>query len=75
MGHARLHAVRPALVIGKTILLESERIAERRYRFFALGSLSMSDEASVALGLGGTGISVPEKKGRVKLQWDSRSPR
>jgi hypothetical protein len=65
----------PALIIGKTVLLESVHLAERHYRFYALGSLPISDEASVALALGGTGTPALETRGRVKLQWDSKAPR
>jgi len=63
----------PALFVGKTPLLDSERIGERRYRFFAPGSLSLQENAPIALGRGGSGVPVPERKSRVRLQWDPAS--
>ena len=65
----------PALFVGKTPLLDSERIAERRYRFFAPGSLSLQENAPIALGRGGSGVPVPERKSRVRLQWEAASSR
>jgi hypothetical protein len=60
-----------ALLVGKTVVLDSERLAERRYRFFAPPSTPVPDDAPVALARGGTGVPVPEGKGRVRLQWET----
>jgi hypothetical protein len=65
----------PALFVGKIPLLDSERLGERRYRFFAPGSLSLRENASIALGKGGSGVPVPEKKSRVRFRWDPASSR
>jgi hypothetical protein len=65
----------PALFVGKTTLLDSERLGERRYRFFAPGSLALQENAPIALGIGGSGVPVPDKKSRIRLQWDAASSR
>jgi hypothetical protein len=65
----------PALIVGKTAILESERIGERRYRFFAPGSLSLQRNASTSLGIGGSGAPVATRRARVRLQWEADSPR
>jgi hypothetical protein len=65
----------PALFVGKTPILDSERLGERRYRFFAPGSLSLQENAPIALGRGGSGVPIPEKKSRIRLQWGGASSR
>jgi hypothetical protein len=65
----------PALFVGKTPILDSERLSERRYRFFAPGSLSLRENAPIALGRGGSGVPVLEKKSRIRLQWRGTSSR
>jgi hypothetical protein len=65
----------PALFVGKIPILDSERLGERRYRFFAPGSLSLRENAPIALGRGGSGVPVPEKKSRVLFRWDPASSR
>jgi len=65
----------PALFVGKTPLLDSERLGERRYRFFAPGSLSLQENAPIAFGVGGSGVAVPERKSRIRLKWDATSSR
>ena len=60
----------PALFVGKVPIIDSERIGERRYRFFAPGSLKLESNAPIALGRAGSGVPVPEKKTRVRLQWE-----
>jgi hypothetical protein len=64
----------PALFVGSTLLLDSERLAERRYRFFAPGSLSFQKNAPVALSRGGSGAPPPEKRrSRIRLRWEEGS--
>jgi hypothetical protein len=65
----------PVLFIGKLPLVDSQRIRERCYRFFAPGSVSLTKNAAVALGRGGTGVPVQEGKRRVRLQWEAGSAR
>ncbi len=65
----------PALFVGKTPLLDSERLGERRYRFFAPGSLSLEANAPVALGVGGSGVPAPEGKSHIRLTWGASSAR
>ena len=60
----------PVLFVGTVPLVDSQRIRERYYRFFAPGSVSLPENATVALGRGGAGAPVPERKARVRLQWD-----
>lgn len=65
----------PALIVGEITLLESERIGEKRYRFFAPGSLSLQPKASISLGLGGSGTPVAASRSRVRLRWEPDSSR
>lgn len=65
----------PALFVGKIPLLDSERLGERRYRFFAPGSLALTENSPIALGRGGSGVPAPEKKSRIHLKWETSFPR
>lgn len=65
----------PVLFVGKVPLMDSQRIRERCYRFFAPGSMSLPENATVALGRGGTGVPAKERKSRVRLQWEGGSAR
>ncbi len=59
----------PALFVGKVPIIDSVRVAERQYRFFAPASLSLRKGAPIALGRAGSGVPVPEKKTKLKLEW------
>lgn len=62
----------PALFVGDVVLIDSERICERRYRFFAPASTPVAKDASVALGRAGTGIPRPETpQGPLRLEWSA----
>ncbi|RKH64487.1 hypothetical protein [Corallococcus llansteffanensis] len=60
----------PALFVGDVVLVDSERLGERRYRFFAPASTPLAKDASVALGRAGSGIPKPETpKDVLRLEW------
>jgi hypothetical protein len=59
----------PALFVGNVSIIDSERIGERRYRFFAPGSAKLERNATLALGRAGSGVPRPEKKSKARLEW------
>ena len=59
----------PALFVGATPVLDSRRVGERHYRFFAPGSLPLADDAPLALGKAGSGVPTPVKKSPLRLRW------
>lgn len=61
----------PALLVGGLALIDSERVGERRYRFFAPAATPLDKDASVALGRAGSGTPRPETKSRLRLEWGS----
>ena len=65
----------PALFVGGVPIVDSQRIGERRYRFFAPPSLALAADAPLALGRAGTGTPRPAKPSRVRLEWTGGSPR
>ena len=58
-----------ALFVGETVIVDSLRLDGRSYRFFALASDPIEAGAPLALGRGGAGVPVPERKTRARLQW------
>jgi hypothetical protein len=67
--------VGPALFVGKVAIVDSERLGERRYRFFVPGSTALQDDAALALGRAGSGVPAPEQRSRAKLSWAGRATR
>jgi hypothetical protein len=63
----------PALFVGGAPIVDSERIGERTYRFYAPASMPLDEGAPVALGRAGTGVPRPERRSRVRLEWRRRS--
>jgi len=59
----------PALFVGDVPIVDSERIGDRRYRFFAPASVALKAGAPVTLGSAGSGIPVPGPRSRLRLQW------
>jgi hypothetical protein len=59
----------PALFVGEVVFTDSERIAERRYRFFGPGTVSLQEGAPISLGRAGSGIPKPEYKTKLRLEW------
>jgi hypothetical protein len=64
----------PALFVGATVIVDSLRLDGRSYRFFAPPSYSVEAGAPIALGRAGTGVPVPERKTRVRIQWQGDAP-
>jgi hypothetical protein len=64
-----LAGIGPALFVGNVPIIDSVRVAERRYRFFAPASLALRKGAPIALGRAGSGVPVPEQKAKLKLEW------
>jgi len=64
-----LGATGPALFVGESVIVESLRLDGRHYRFFAPSSNPLAAGAPIALGRAGTGVPVPERKARARLQW------
>lgn len=62
----------PALFVGDVVLIDSERVGERRYRFFAPASTPVAKDAAVCLGRAGSGIPRPETpRGLLRLEWSA----
>jgi hypothetical protein len=59
----------PALFVGDVPIVDSERIGDRRYRFFAPASTDLEEGAPIALGRAGSGVPVPEQKTNLRLEW------
>jgi|SRR5690349_6256823 len=59
----------PALLVGDVSIVDSERIGDHRYRFFAPASIALKEGAPIALGRAGSGVPSPEKRTRLRLQW------
>jgi hypothetical protein len=58
-----------ALFVGETVIVDSLRLDGRSYRFFALPSDPIEAGAPIALGRAGSGVPVPERKTRARLEW------
>jgi hypothetical protein len=58
----------PALFVGYVPIVSSERIGDRRYRFFAPASVAIKEGAPVALSRVGSSIPVPEQGSKLRLQ-------
>lgn len=65
----------PALFVGKVAIVDSERLGERRYRFFVAGSTALEGDGALALGRAGSGVPAPENRSRAKLTWAGRPAR
>jgi hypothetical protein len=59
----------PALFVGDVPLIDSERVAERTYRFFAPASVRLEQGAPISLGRAGTGVPTPERRTELRLEW------
>jgi hypothetical protein len=59
----------PALFIGEIVFTDSERVAERRYRFYGPGTVSLREGAPISLGRAGSGIPKPEYYTKLRLKW------
>jgi hypothetical protein len=59
----------PALFVGDVPIVDSERIGDRRYRFFAPASAALEEGAPVTLGRAGSGVPVPGPRSNLRLQW------
>jgi hypothetical protein len=59
----------PALFVGSAVFMDSERIGERRYRFFGAATTPLKDGASIALGPAGSGVPKPEHRTGLRLRW------
>ena len=63
----------PALFVGDIPIVDSERIGDRRYRFFAPASATIKEGAPIALGRAGSGVPAPEQRSKLRLEWRSDS--
>jgi hypothetical protein len=61
----------PALFVGDIPIVDSERIGDRRYRFFAPASATIKEGAPIALGRAGSGVPAPEQRSKLRLEWRS----
>ncbi|HVY82344.1 MAG TPA: hypothetical protein VG994_15235 [Steroidobacteraceae bacterium] len=59
----------PALFVGDIAIVDSTRVGERRYRFFAPISLPLTKDAPLALGRAGSGVPKKEKRSKVRIAW------
>ena len=59
----------PALFVGDIVFMDSERVAERRYRFFGPGTFSIREGAPISLGRAGSGIPKPEYPSKLRFKW------
>jgi len=59
----------PALFVGDVAIVDSERVGDRRYRFFAPASVTLAEGAPIALGRAGTGVPAPEQGSKLRLEW------
>lgn len=59
----------PALFIGDVVVADSERVGERRYRFFAPGTTRLKEGAPIALGRAGSGAARPEQRTKLRFRW------
>jgi hypothetical protein len=59
----------PALFVGDIVVVDSERIGENKYRFFAPAITDLKEGAPIALGRAGSGVPAPEQRTRLRLQW------
>lgn len=59
----------PALFVGDIPITDSERVGERKLRFFAPASLPLEEGAPIALGRAGSGVPAPERKTNLRLAW------
>ena len=62
----------PALFVGDVALVESERVAERTYRFYAPASVELEQGAPISLGRAGSGVPTPERRTELRLDWEAR---
>jgi hypothetical protein len=59
----------PALFVGNVAIIDSTRVGERHYRFFAPTSLPLVRDAPLALGRAGSGVPTKEKQSKVRIAW------
>ena len=59
----------PALFVGDVPITDSERVGDRKYRFFAPASLPLEEGAPIAVGRAGSGVPAPERKTELRLEW------
>lgn len=59
----------PALFIGDVVIADSERVGERKYRFFAPGTTKLKEGAPIALGRAGSGVPRPEHRTKLRFRW------
>jgi hypothetical protein len=59
----------PALFVGDIVIVDSERIGENKYRFFAPAITDLKKGAPIALGRAGSGVPMPEQRTKLRLQW------
>ncbi|MFM0168711.1 hypothetical protein [Paraburkholderia sediminicola] len=62
--------VGPVLWVAKTPLIESERLAGGRYRFFAPADTKIKQDGKLGLGRAGTGVPHIEQRSRIRLVWE-----
>ncbi|REG48758.1 hypothetical protein B0G80_5046 [Paraburkholderia sp. BL6669N2] len=62
--------VGPVLWVGKTPLIESERLAGGRYRFFAPPDTRIKEDGKLGLGRAGTAVPHIEQRSRIRLAWE-----
>jgi hypothetical protein len=58
----------PALLVGEVPVIDSERVGERTYRFFAPASLPLEEGAPIALGRAGSGVPLPERESKLRFE-------
>jgi hypothetical protein len=58
-----------ALFVGSAVIIDSTRVSERHYRFFAPLSLALVRDAPLALGRAGSGVPTREKRSKVRIAW------
>jgi hypothetical protein len=63
----------PALFVGDTVTVDSVRIDGRSYRFFAPPSHPVEAGAPIALGRAGSGVPVPERRTKARLEWQEEA--
>jgi hypothetical protein len=63
----------PALFVGDVAIVDSLRLDGRNYRFFAPASHQVEAGAPIALGRAGAGVPVPERRTRVRLEWEGEA--
>lgn len=59
----------PALFVGDVVIADSERVGERKYRFFTPGTTKLKEGAPIALGRAGSGVPRPEHRTKLRFKW------